>query len=824
MAEVKKIQRKAKKKMYIQVIVPVPQLPVLTYAISDALLTKANLGARALVPFGSRNKWLTSIVLGQTDKVAEHLKVKHVVDIIDEAPVIQPWQIAFWRWISDYYMSYPGEIMQASLPAALKPESESYIVADIAEVPDEASETEARLLKILLRDKRLRLGDLPEMLQRKDAMPIVRRLLDQGWVAMEETLKHTVSAPQKKFVRFCLGDSDNVIDQTFSSLKNAPVQSRMLMAYFTLSGGSADLIPAEAVIKKAEANASHLKTLVNKGIFEEVMRHEYEVAAAENSPSPILSPDQLRALETVETSVQEGKPCLLWGVTGSGKTEVYIHAIKGILEQGKNALFLMPEISLTTQMIQRLRKHFGDGVLIYHSRLTQRERLKVWMSMLNNRGPYVVVGARSAMFLPLAPLGIIVIDEEHDPSYKQQSPAPRYHARDSAIKMAQLLDCGVVLGSATPSLESFHNAKEGKYNLATLTQRYGEAAMPNIEIVDLKRCRQTGTLKGNFSEELLQLMESVKASERQTILFQNRRGYAPSVQCTACGHIPECRNCDISLTYHKIEHKLKCHYCGYQQHPPQKCPECGSTHIKQVGFGTEKIEDEIPLYLKGLNIARMDLDSTRGKYSFQKLIDRLESSEIDVLVGTQMVTKGLDFSGVALVGILQADQLLYMPDFRAHERAYQLMAQVAGRAGRRKDPGLVMIQTYQPEHFIIKKVVENDYEGMVRWQLADRREFNYPPYTRLIQITLKHNKKDRVIAATNFMAEEMKKHLGNRVLGPHEPSVARIKNLYYRQILLKLEKGVSLPKVKNYLWKLDSAIKTHKPFSGVQVVFDVDPY
>jgi len=535
-----------------------------------------------------------------------------------------------------------------------------------------------------------------------------------------------------------------------------------------------------------------------------------------------LSPHQTRAYDAIKRHFEDKNVVLLHGVTSSGKTEIYTRLIREQLEQKKQVLYLLPEIALTTQLIGRLRKHFGESVLVYHSRFNEEERVEVWREV-NKNEPCIVIGARSAIFLPYQELGLVIIDEEHDPSFKQMDPAPRYNARESAIWLAKLHNAKTLLGSATPSIESYFNAKHNLYGLAELHERFGGAVLPEITITDVKEATRKKMMKSHFSPVLIDKMNAVLAKNEQIILFQNRRGFAPSMECQDCGHVPHCIRCDVSLTYHKHSHQLKCHICGYTTEPPAQCEACGLTDLKLKGFGTEKIEEEIGLIFPNAKVARMDLDTTRGKFSLQNIINDFETGKTNILVGTQMVTKGLDFGNVALVGILSADQVLNYPDFRAHERAFQLMAQVAGRAGRREKQGEVVVQTFNPMHFVIDCVVKNDYHAVYHTELADRMQFNYPPFYRLIRITIRGKDSTLVDMGSQHLAQQLRGNFTHRILGPEYPSVARIRDEFYKNILVKIEREANSGKMKEVIARYIAEFKVHADFKKLRVVVDVDP-
>jgi primosomal protein N' (replication factor Y) (superfamily II helicase) len=598
------------------------------------------------------------------------------------------------------------------------------------------------------------------------------------------------------------------------------------MAFMRLSdhyGARRPHVKKSELLKVSGADNAALMSLVKKNVLRV---EELEVSRLVFSESIgkelLLSAHQEKALTDISESFSQKDICLLYGITSSGKTEVYIRLITEQLALGKQVLYLLPEIGLTTQLIVRLQKHFGEKVLVYHSRFNENERVEVWKEVRKEK-PVIIIGARSAIFLPFGKLGLVVIDEEHDPSFKQQEPAPRYSARESAVWLARLHGAKTLLGSATPSVESFHHATHGRYGFAKLNERFGGSELPLITIVDIREATKKRLMNSHFSSLLLEKTEAALQAGEQVIFFQNRRGFAPSIECQSCGHIPHCIRCDVSLTYHKHSENLRCHYCGWTTMQPSQCEACGSTELKMRGFGTEKIEEELSLILPSAKIGRMDLDTTRGKYSLQQLVNDFESHKLNILVGTQMVTKGLDFSNVSLVGILQADQLMNFPDFRAYERSYQLMAQVAGRAGRREKRGEVIIQTFNPQHPVIQCVIENDYERMYHSELAERMQFHYPPFHRLVRLIIKGRDHTLLDNGSQHLADKLRAHFGHRVLGPEFPAVTRVRDEFVKNIMLKIEREANSTRVKDILSIELIAFRVHPDFKRLRVVADVDP-
>ncbi len=811
------------KATYADILLPLAIRQTYTYLLPVPFSNTAKPGMRVVVQLGPR-KLYTGIIYSIHQQQPTH-PVKPVLEVLDNEPGVTQQQLSFWDWLSGYYMCSIGEVMNAALPAGLKLASESHIIASSTPPEwDTLSDHEFLLMEALEHQDELSVQDAAKILDLQNPLRIIHKLIDHGMVSLEENIKDTQRAKTFILVSLAQDFTESQLNNHFESLKRAPKQSAVLLAYFKLKGAyRAGLVPQDELLKSASATKSTLNGLVEKGIFN--IQESLSPPEGNNNTIQLnLSPAQKKAQIEIKSGFAANKPVLLHGITGSGKTEIYISLLKEALTKHKRALYLVPEIALTTQLIDRLRLHFGEQVIIYHSRISQGERLSAYKRLLSEEKPLLLLGARSALLLPLPDLGLVVIDEEHDPSFKQQDPAPRYHARDSAVVLANFANCPILLGSATPSAESYHNAQSERFLLCTLNERYGGVHLPEMEVVDIRRETLWKTMKGHYSPKLIEEIQQTIAAGKKAILFQNRRGYSPIIQCETCGHTQECPNCDITLTYHKYANKLTCHYCGHTEKTLSACPKCGSTALNEKGFGTEKLEEELQTLLPDVTVARLDFDSTRRKNAFSKIIGQFGAGDIDVLIGTQMVTKGLDFDDVTLVGILSADSMLHYPDFRAQERAFQLMEQVAGRAGRRAERGRVTIQTYRPDHRVIEAVVKHDYEKMIAQQLQEREVFRYPPFVRLIQLELRHRDKNTLDAAAHHFASALVNQLGERVLGPEYPPISRMKNVYRKRILLKLERELSAPKVKAFIWQVHDALILQKPFKGVRVVFDVDPY
>jgi primosomal protein N' (replication factor Y) len=820
-----------RKTYFVDVILPVPIPKMYTYRVPFELNDQMVVGQRVVVQFG-RNKLYTALVRKIHENVPSYT-AKYLESVLDETPIIVEQQFKLWEWMSSYYMCCIGEVMAAALPGSLKLASESNIVLnpDFQRNYEDLSDKEYLITEALEIRNILSLKEVSEILEQKTVHHIIKSLIEKRVVLIEEELKEQYKPKKQSFVRLTPEvENEDRLKEAFDQLSKAPKQLEVLMIYLQMCKRYEEE-PTEVkrtqLQKAAGATASVVNQLAKKGIFEiyekeigRLGRYEGDVSSAKE-----LSEHQQEALKGIEEQFEEKDVVLLHGVTSSGKTEVYVDLIEKALEKGKQVLYLLPEIALTTQIINRLRLYFGDRIGVYHSKFNQNERVEVWNKVLQHKkGDFdIILGARSALFLPFSNLGLIIIDEEHENTYKQYDPAPRYHARDSAMILARLHGAKTLLGSATPSIESAWNAHEGRYGKVMLTKRFGGVQLPEIQCADVKEETRKKLMKSIFSSFLLNEMKAALEKGEQIILFQNRRGYAPMWNCEVCGWAPQCIRCDISLTYHKHAHTLKCHYCGYNIQPPKRCDACGSGKLKMIGFGTEKIEEELAIFLPDVRIARMDLDTTRSKNSYQRIINDFEDKAIDVLVGTQMVTKGLDFDNVALVGILNADSMLAFPDFRAFERSYQLMAQVSGRAGRKKKRGKVIIQTYAPNHWIIQKVMSNDYEGMYAQEIIERKNFHYPPFFRLIRLTIRHKDPDLVDYASDKLAEMLRNVLGRRVLGPEFPLVSRIKNYYNKNILIKIERQAAVSKAKEVIEKQLLDFQSEKEFKPVRVIIDVDP-
>jgi len=814
---------------FIDVILPLSLERNFTYAITKAEVDFIKKGVRVAVPFG-KNKVYTGIVYNIHHNAPTAYEAKSIHSILDEFPVINPFQFKLWEWMSSYYLCSMGEIMRAAMPNAFLLESETIISLN----PSAKFETNALkddeylVIEALQQQTSLKVDEINAIIDRKNSFPVLKRLLNHKVIALEQELTEKYKPKLIRCVRLHPNyQHENALQELIEALKNASKQRDIVLSYFNLATHTKQIKVADLKIK-SNATSTQIKLLIDKEVFEEYhyQTDRIQFQDSEDNASITLNSYQKTALEDIENLFETQNIVLLHGVTSSGKTEIYVKKIESILAEGKQALYLVPEIALTSQLVQRLQKYFGNQIAVYHSRYSQNERVEVWNHVLNqSENARVVIGARSSVFLPFSNLGLIIVDEEHEQSYKQFDPSPRYHARDTAIVLAALFKAKTLLGSATPSIESFHNAtKIKKYGYVALNKRFNNVLMPEIELVDLTDKYKRKRMTGHFSDRLITEVKEALETDSQVILFQNRRGYSPVVSCNTCGHTPECPNCDVSLTYHQYKNQLRCHYCSHTMAMQQFCGACGGVEIDSKGFGTEQIQQEIELLFPEAKVARMDLDTTRGKYSYDRIISSFENKEVDILVGTQMVTKGLDFRHVKLVGVLNADQLINFPDFRAHERSFQLLQQVAGRAGRTDTRGKVVVQTYHPYHTILQQVSINDYESMFVEQLEDRRIYKYPPFCRIIKLTIKHKDYNKVNEGSDWLAIRLRHVFKDNVLGPEFPVVSRIRNQYHKNILLKIPQNQSLVKTKSVLQKIKMSFSSTKDYRAARLLINVDNY
>lgn len=814
--------------MFADLILPLAVPGLFTYALPEGTLGVLP-GMRVAVPFGKGRKLYSGLVRRVHDVRPPYKTIRSVLSVMDSAPVVTTDQLDLWERIAEHYLCTIGEVMIAALPAQLSLSSETRLVAS----PQAAQEATAHgrgalLLQALLAREVLTLAEAGELLGLKDPMPAIKKLMDQGAVQLEEELRSTWKPRMVTYVELLPEARDEeILHQWFDRLEKAPKQQHLLMRYVELSRCMSDEpreVERSKLVHLSGATNAMVSKLVEKGLFRTYEREAgLPSEGAVNKPPPSLSHAQSKALEQMREAFQSKDVVLLRGVTSSGKTEVYSALIDEQLDAGRQVLYLLPEIALTTQIISRLRARFGDRIAVSHSRMPPHERTALWLRCAQGEHPpEIIVGARSALLLPFRNLGLVVVDEEHDPSYKQHDPAPRYNARDMAILLAAPSKAKVVLGSATPSMESQHNARSGKFGHVELLVRFGDVAMPNILRVDLRDAAKRKLMRGHFTSTLVDTIEQALKRKEQAIIFQNRRGYVPVWQCATCNWVPECDQCDVSLTYHKQDHRLRCHYCGRNYPPPTTCGHCGSARLLMLGLGTEKVEEELSMIFPEARIARMDQDTTRGRQALERILSSFGEGATDILVGTQMVTKGLDFERVSVVGILNADRLLKFPDFRAHERAFQLMAQVAGRSGRRDTPGTVIIQAQDIHDPVLELVVRNDVDGMYQREIDHRQAHGYPPFTRLVELTLKHRYEDRVASTASALAVALREGLGERVLGPEIPIVARVRDRHLRKLLIKIRRSAHNSE-KAFVRDTIDRVFIDREHSSVQLVTDVDP-
>ncbi|MDA9311640.1 primosomal protein N' [Polaribacter sp.] len=811
---------------FIDVILPIPIQKTFTYSITKDEANFLQKGMRVAVSFG-KTKMYTGLVFNIHQIAPTLYEAKEIHQILDEAPLVNEEQLKHWQWVSDYYMCSLGDVYRAALPSAFLLESETVLTKNEQEIDQSILlDDEFLIYEALQYQSQLTIHQVVTILGKKKVMPIVNSLLEKSVIRIQEEIYEQYKPKLVKYVRLHANyATDTSLETLLESLSRAKKQREAVLSFFQLS---ANKKPIKAKDLEVQANVSStiLKSLVYKNIFEfyHIQIDRISFKGTTNNLKQLNEFQEL-ALKEVKETFTTKDVTLLHGITSSGKTEVYAKLIQEVLDAGKQVLFLLPEIALTTQIITRLQMYFGNQISVFHSKYSMNERVEVWKNVLENKSKAgIILGARSALFLPFSNLGLIVVDEEHETSYKQFDPSPRYNARDAAIVLAKLHDAKILLGSATPSLESYFNAAQKKYGLVALNRRHGNVQLPKIELIDIKEKQRKKEMKGYFSDRMLLLIQEALDAKEQVILFQNRRGYSPVVECKTCGISPECPNCDVTLTFHKYKHELRCHYCNYQRAMPNSCGACGSNTLDTKGFGTEQIEMELKLLFPDFKIGRMDLDTTRGKYGYQKIIGAFESKEIDVLVGTQMLSKGLDFENVSLVGILNADTMLNFPDFRAHERAYQMMVQVSGRAGRSKKQGNVAIQTYNPNHQILQQVSTTSYAEMYKEQLQDRWEYKYPPYYRLIKITLTHRDYNKVDKGINWLAKAFQQSFGEYVLGPTAPAVSRIRNRYIKNLVIKVPPKQSLANTKNQITKIKNTFEAVSDFRPIRFIIDVDAY
>lgn len=813
---------------FIEVVLPLAVSKTFTYQVSEAEFNYIQIGMRVAVPFG-KTKIVTALVLDKNNIPPQLYEAKEIHQILDEQPVVNAFQIEHWKWIASYYMCSLGEVFRSALPSGYILESETQISAkenatvDFSELKDD----EYLILEALQSQSSITIQDVIKILGKKTVFPIINKLLAKGALVLQEEISEQYKPKLVRYIK--LQDAylqPDKLAELLKELSSAKRQRELVLHYFQLHAQDKNPISVKQLIESSGISSTIIKSLVDKLIFEEYyIAHDRVVFDQATDSQFTLSAPQQKAYESIQQNLNHFEVNLLHGITASGKTEIYIKLLEYYVQQGKQVLFLLPEIALTTQLVQRLTAYFGNEVAVFHSKYTNNERIEVWNQVLEQSPKAkVVIGVRSALFLPFSNLGCIIVDEEHEPTYKQNDPAPRYHARDAAIVLAKQHQAKVLLGSATPSLETYYNVQTKKYGLTELNVRYGKVVLPEIFLIDIKDKYFRKKMTGHFSDELIEAIAETVTKGEQVILFQNRRGFSPYVECMTCGHVPHCPSCDVSLTYYKFKNQLRCHYCGYSMANPTHCHSCQSVDLTTKGFGTEQIEMELKTLFPEKNIGRMDQDTTRGKFGFEKIIDAFKNREVDILVGTQMLAKGLDFDNVTLVGILNADNLLNQPNFRAYERAFQMMTQVSGRAGRSEKSGKVLIQTFNPLHNTIQQVLGTDYLSMYKEQLYERQNFKYPPFYRLIKLTLKHRDFDKLKEGALWLYKVLAKSMPYPVLGPEEPAINRIRNEYIRTIMVKIPAQSNLGQAKTIVNKTRNSFEAIPQYRAIKMIINVDVY
>ncbi len=814
---------------FVEVILPLSLAKTFTYSVSELEYHYIKKGMRIAVPFG-KSKIYTALVIEVHQNTPTLYEAKEIYQILDEEPIVTEIQITHWLWIASYYMCAIGDVYRGAMPSALLLESETLISQKTTAFVDatQLSDEEYLIYEALQQQSSLKVQEIIAILNKKNIFPVIQKMIDKNILELQEEIQESYKPKLVRYIRLHPKyDSNQGLSELLEMLKNANKQKEIILKYFQLIASAKKPLSVKKLIEEAKSTSAVIKALIDKEIFEDYFIKEDRVrfSGEMSEKELLLSEEQQRAFQEIKNSFDSNDVCLLHGVTSSGKTEIYIKLIEEYIANGSQVLYLLPEIALTTQLVGRLRAHFGNKVAVFHSKYNNNERVEVWNQVLqDSEKAQIVIGARSALFLPYKNLGCIIVDEEHEQTFKQADPAPRYHARDAAIVLANYHKAKVLLGSATPSIETYFNAQSGKYGLVEIFKRYGNVMMPIIELVDLKDKYFRKKMTGHFSDILIEeIMKAISLGE-QVILFQNRRGYSPVLECMTCGHVPQCQLCDVSLTYHKHKNQLRCHYCGYSIAKPNRCHSCSSIDLTAKGFGTEQIQQELTTLFPSSKIGRMDQDTTRGKFGFEKIIDSFKNREVDILVGTQMLAKGLDFDNVSLVGIMNADNMLYQPDFRAFERSFQMMTQVSGRAGRSEKQGKVIIQTYNPNHNTIQQVSNTDYLGMYKEQLYDRQIYKYPPYYRIIKLTLKQRDYDKLKEGAMWLYQVMSQNLNMPVLGPEEPAISRIRNEYIRTILIKIPSNTSVMGTKKTIQKILNSFDAVALYRAIKVTINVDFY
>lgn len=807
--------------MVVKVIFPLAVPTPYSYLVPEHLKSKVSIGKRVEVEL--KNKVYSALIYEIIDK--EPGKQKEILDVLDEIPIVDQKDFDFWKWIAEYYSCTMGEVMQMALPSGLKLESQTIIMPGDVDYQDEhLSDEEFLVAEAISIRQELTINEVKSILNKKTIYPVIRALLDKEIIKIKEELIERFSEKKIKVVSF----TNKYIHErgqlaALDLVEKSTLQTKALLSMINHSRAT-NQVPLSVIYEETGVTLSVIKALEKKDIctIKEITTSRLSIYDQIDEELPELNDGQELAMKELHQIFEEKKAALIFGVTGSGKTRIYIDLITECINEGKQAIFLLPEIALTTQMVTRIERVFGESMMVYHSRMNDNERVEMWHAA--KTGMSLVMGARSSLFLPFKNLGLVIIDEEHDPSYKQGDPAPRYNARDVALVLAKMSKAKIVLGSATPSIETFYNSLTGKYGKVSLKERFGQVAMPNIEVIDLSYEKKTGRLKSNLSFPLIEAMKETIANKEQIILFQNRRGFAPIIQCRTCGWSAGCENCDVSLTSHKYFQELRCHYCGFRQNNPVRCPACGGNDLDDIGVGTERIEQEVEELFPDARIARLDYDTTRSKSNFEQIIYDFSAGKIDILIGTQMITKGFDFEKVTLVGIVSADSLLMSPSFRGAERAFQLMMQVAGRAGRRSKQGKVLIQAFRHNHPVITEVIAQDYERFFNREIVERKDYQYPPFYKMIYIQLKHRDPKYLHMAGEKLLFKLKSKLQHRVVGIAQPSVSRIKNMYIEVITIKIELDMkAITATKQFITYCIEHLKNKDGIKSLRINIDIDP-
>ena len=814
---------------FVEVILPLPLPKLYTYRINEDEAHFLQMGMRVAVSFGKSKVYTALVHKVHTNEPT--YETKDIEYILDETPIVTPEQITHWQWIADYYMCTLGEVIKSALPSAFLLESETII--EIAEKDLNSnlfSDDEFQVYEALHYKTALKGSEVSKIIPKKKTLKVIKSLVEKGAARISERIFEKYVPKLVKFIRLAEDYQSQEGLQKALELLKGEKQKKLIMAYFNYINREVLPLKVEKLLEEAKVSNAVLKSVVEKGILEIYYLQKDRVSFADSEvlAKKTLNNIQNEALYQVQQQFQTKNTVLLQGVTASGKTEIYIELIDQYLKEGKQVLYLLPEIALTIHLINRLKKHFGKNLSVYHSKYNTNERVEVWNNVLNNCSKaQLVVGVRSSVYLPFKDLGLVVIDEEHDSSYRQFDPAPRLQARDSAIMLANLFKAKTLLGTATPSIESMHNVKVGKYGFVYLSKRYANFLPPTIELIDIKDKQHRKRMNGHFSDILIEEMTNTLSQGKQVLLFQNRRGYAPIVQCMHCGTIPQCPHCDVSLTFHHSSNQLRCHYCGYAIPMPKTCIACGSVDLKTKGFGTEQISKELEILFPQVAIDRMDQDTTNGKYGYEKILAKFEQQETQILVGTQMISKGLDFENIGLVGVMNADALIHSPDYRAYERSFQLLLQVSGRVGRSAQRGKVLIQTYNPQHPVIQQVLQNDFKGMYQNQIEERQSFSYPPFVQMIKITLKNSNFNRTNEGAEWFANALKEAFASKkgieILGPEFPLISRIRNEYMKDVLVKVKPSeLSIHHTKEQIKRIETSFQSISNFRAIRVSYLID--